>query len=117
VAGNSNPEPKRKNGPGRPFKKGQSGNPSGLPKPVHDFIRELQQSIRERCANKAVDTLEKCLDHPDGRVQMAAVREVFDRVPLPKTVAVTDAEGRPAPEISLVDIFRRMLAEGKPAGE
>jgi hypothetical protein len=96
---------------GKPFPKGVSGNPSGLPKPVHEFVKELQQLIRDRCATKAVETLEKCLDHPDGRVQMQAVREVLDRIPLPKAIAVTEADGSPRPSVSLVDALRDLLRE------
>lgn len=49
---------------GRPFQKGQSGNPSGRPK------GDVQALAREHTA-QAIATLVKCLDNPKERVPAA----------------------------------------------
>jgi hypothetical protein len=77
VADNTTPAPPRRRGPGRPFVKGQpSPNPGGRPKLVAAF----QRALRERHYEKALEALLECLDDEDGRVRVAAVREVFDRM-------------------------------------
>lgn len=51
VADNSGDAPKRKNGPGRPFQKGVSGNPGGAPKRLEALaasIREFDNELRDK---------------------------------------------------------------------
>jgi hypothetical protein len=51
VADNSADAGKRRNGPGRPFKPGQSGNPGGAPKRLAELsasIREFDNELRDR---------------------------------------------------------------------
>lgn len=51
MAENTADSPKRKNGPGRPWAKGQSGNPGGKPKKLEALaasIREFDDELRDR---------------------------------------------------------------------
>ena len=81
---------------GHLFKKGQSGNPSGLSK----ARREVIDGVRAKLGKKgnwelACRTLIKLLEHKDGKVQIAAVREYFDRVVGKAPLAITGADGDP----------------------
>jgi hypothetical protein len=71
---NSAPEPRRQAG-GRPFAKGQSGNPSGRPKAIQELVELARAETRP--------TFEKIVwlrDHAeDQRVQLAAAQEILNR--------------------------------------
>lgn len=71
MAANSGNQPKRR-GPGRPFKKGQSGNPSGRPADLGQF--------RALCRSKspqAVAALEAALANGDS-ASVAAARVLLE---------------------------------------
>lgn len=114
MADNSNSappdKPRRKNGPGRPFVKGQpSANPGGRPK----LVQEFQKALRERCYDKAIDTLVGCLDDPDGRVRVAALREVFDRMFGKAKVTLAGEDGQPAVvAVDLASALERLAGDG-----
>lgn len=59
---------------GRPFKKGESGNPTGRPK-VDPEVRELARAYTE----EAILTLVDALKDIDGRVRVAAANALLDR--------------------------------------
>lgn len=103
MAGNSDSE--RKNGIGRPFPKGVSGNPSGRPK----LIVEFQKALLEKHYQKAIDALDKCLDDEDGRVRMAAIREVFDRLLGKVTQPVSGPDGAPLVSVDLASALQRLV--------
>lgn len=87
----------RRRGPGRPFKKGETGNPKGLP----EWVREM----REACALKSPEALRKVValmaNAADEKVQLAAAVAILDRAGVkpfslePARVEVTGADGAP----------------------
>jgi len=70
-AANSNGSAKKV---GRPFKKGESGNPTGRPK-VAVEVRDLAREHTE----EAMATLVEALQDPDSRVRVAAANALLDR--------------------------------------
>ena len=103
MAASSKPERKS---PGRPFQPGQSGNPGGQSKTFAEF-RKLIRDL----SPKAVTVLQELLDHEDGKVRVAAVREVLDRSWGKAAQPVTGEDGGPVKyEISteLVSALERL---------
>lgn len=76
----------RKNGEGRPFQKGQSGNPGGRPKQTPEQ-RDALQAIRE-LAPVAADKLAELLDDPKAS---PAVRVQCIQIILERTYGKPDA--------------------------
>jgi hypothetical protein len=83
-AGNSTKQqqeqPPRPPGPrrrvvGRPFRRGQSGNPSGRPKALQELV-ELARAETLPSLKKIVELRDQA---DDPRVQLAAAREILDR--------------------------------------
>ena len=60
---------------GRPFVKGQTGNPNG-PKAMPADIRAL---LRDRAGPAAVRKLVELIDHDDPKIALAAARDIADR--------------------------------------
>lgn len=90
------PRQKRKPGPGRPFTKGQSGNPGGLPRGMHGRILKARR-LALHYAPQAIETLATLMADPDSRVRVAAAEGLLDRAGLrpyslePERVQVTAA--------------------------
>lgn len=65
---------KKKRGPGRPFQKGQSGNPSGRPK-ANPEVKEILRVASPDAARKLVDLLGSRAE----KIALAAATEILDR--------------------------------------
>lgn len=89
MAANTHQKPKRRRGPGRPWPKGVSGNPDGLP-PLVVKARALALAH----APRAVEKLAELLENADPRVALAAAEGLLDRAGV-RPVAL-DAEQRGA---------------------
>ena len=85
VAANSGKQQDGRRAPGRPFKPGQSGNPSGRPK-VEGFIRELAQ----RHGPEALQTLVELLRSGKEPIRLGAAEALLNR-----------GYGRPAQAVEL----------------
>lgn len=104
-------EPGNRDSEGK-FKPGQSGNPSGRPK----AFREYQQWLAEEALGPAKEALLACLRDDDGRVRIAAVKEVADRLfgKAPQTILGED--GKPLLAglgTELVEALKKMAEGGK----
>lgn len=63
-----------KRGPGRPFVKGQSGNPGGRPGGISN-VKELARARTDR----AIAVLEEALESKDERIRVTAANALLDR--------------------------------------
>lgn len=82
---------RRRKPPGRPWKKGQSGNPSGRPR----MDAELRDAAREYTQD-ALNVLVKGLKNNSAAVKIKCAQELLDRgwgKPR-QSVAITDADGK-----------------------
>lgn len=71
----------------KPFKKGQSGNPSGRPKKAHDVA-----ALAKDNSVKAMERLVRLIDSVDDKVALSAANAVLDRaVGKPKQTVDMDA--------------------------
>lgn len=97
-------DPAKRDSAGR-FGPGNQANPSGRPKK----IREFHKWLSEQAYPKAQAALLACLDDEDGRVRVAALREVFDRMFGKPKQPITGDDGKP-----LVDIAPLLERLAKP---
>lgn len=72
---------KRRRGPGRPWRPGQSGNPSGLSADVTPLIAGCRRLALQH-ASHAIARLASLLDSDDERVVIAAAEGLLDRAGL-----------------------------------
>ena len=97
MADNSNSappdKPRRKNGPGRPFVKGQpSPNPGGRAKAVREALEAFRKPAdMERLRLRLIELAES----DDGRTAVAAIREYNDRAYGKPTQAITGPDNEP----------------------
>lgn len=76
MADNSGATTKRR-GPGKPFKKGQSGNPGGRPKVSQD-VKDMLKAAAPEAAQLLIDTINNPTAKAELRIECAKV--VMDRV-------------------------------------
>jgi hypothetical protein len=90
---------------GRPFLKGQSGNPGGRPKELHEVI-ELARSY----APRAIETLASLLLDEDAAptARIAAASAILDRGfgKAPQAVEMSGPDGGPIPHKEISDTER-----------
>jgi hypothetical protein len=78
-------QPNAKRGPGRPFKKGQSGNPTGLPKSDKPTVeRQLVKNLQayaQQYTVEAIDNILFVMRHPKAPPAciISAASEILDR--------------------------------------
>jgi hypothetical protein len=88
------------------WEKGASPNPGGRPKKLVEF----QQALTDRFYEKALNVLGECLDDPDGKVRIAAMRETFDRIFGKSPQSVTGADGQPlAVSLNLASALAKLI--------
>lgn len=95
MAESTGDSPKRKNGPGRPWKKGQSGNPGGR-SPIIKHIQELARQHTEEALQALIDVMRMpAAKQPSAKVKAAEI--ILNRAwgCAPKTVEVTGKDGGP----------------------
>ncbi len=97
-SGSSSPTPHRVFG--RPWKPGQSGNPSGLPKDIAPAIMEARRLSLSH-APKAIARLAELLDDKDPRVRLAAAEGILDRAGV-KPIALDEEQGKGGGSVTVV---------------
>jgi hypothetical protein len=78
MAGSSGEQPKKKSGPGRPFKPGQSGNPLGRPKGIEGLAKYLR--IKLRNGREGADSLIAIGKGTETRVRHIATKAGIQQV-------------------------------------
>ena len=90
---------------GRPFKPGQSGNPSGRPK----IPEEVREAIRAACP-AAVKKLIAFTEHPNPKIALNAITELLDRG-YGKAAQQQEIQLDVSGELNLQSEIRRVLLE------
>jgi hypothetical protein len=97
--------------PGRPFVKGESGNPGGRPAALREFRDKAQ-----KLSDIALATLVKALTSEDGRTRVIAAKEILDRAWGKATQTIAGPDGGPVAidtSNALLEALRAM-AQRKP---
>jgi hypothetical protein len=98
---NSSTELKKAKPRGKPFVKGQSGNPSGRPKAIQEILE-----IARKDAPLAIARLVGIIkDSPDERAVVAACKELLDRA-LGKAPQTITGDGDAPLVVQLIEVLR-----------
>jgi hypothetical protein len=99
-------EDQRRKNLGRPWKPGQSGNPSGRSRAADELRKALEQD-----APHARQRLRELLDSDDESIALRAAEFVIDHVKGRPTQAVTGEDGGPVQiDLGVVDMLRKLSA-------
>jgi hypothetical protein len=69
---------KRRRGPGRPWRPGESGNPLGMARDLHPLVIEIRRLLLSY-APAAARRIVELVAHEDPKVSLAACEAVLDR--------------------------------------
>lgn len=107
MAGNSGESSeKKRRGPGRPFKPGQSGNPSGRPK-MSDDVREMLKAATPKAVKLLVSVMDD--DGQKAALRMDAAKTIIERV-YGKPLQPIDSTISGGLDVGLSDADRQLLA-------
>jgi hypothetical protein len=56
-------------------------------------LREFQQALRDRFYDRSFEVMDELLKDPDGKVRVAAIKELYDRMFGKAPQALTGADG------------------------
>jgi hypothetical protein len=102
VADSSKPE--RKNGPGRPFQPGQTGNPGGRSKAA-TLLRQAIESLHEDAGAR----LRELLHSDDEKIALEATKFTIEHIKGKPSQAITGEDGGPIlVDMGVVDMLRKL---------
>ena len=98
---------KKRRGPGRPFKPGQSGNPGGRPKMSED-VREMLKAATPKAVKLLVSVMDD--DGQKAALRMDAAKTIIERV-YGKPLQPIDSTISGGLDVGLSDADRQLLAK------
>ena len=98
---------KKRRGPGRPFKPGQSGNPGGRPKMSED-VREMLKAATPKAVRLLVSVMDD--DGQKTALRMDAAKTIIERV-YGKPLQPIDSTISGGLDVGLSDADRQLLAK------
>lgn len=98
---------KKRRGPGRPFRPGQSGNPSGRPKMSED-VREMLKAATPKAVKLLVSVMDD--DGQKTALRMDAAKTIIERV-YGKPLQPIDSTISGGLDVGLSDVDRQLLAK------
>lgn len=102
----------RGRGPGRPFRKGVSGNPRGKRKGTLSITTRVRATFSSgKAPGQIVAELKRLMKDPDARVRLATIREILDRADgrSPETVNLQGDVGLTMKDMGEIQGARRTL--------
>ena len=96
---------KKRRGPGRPFKPGQSGNPGGRPK-ISDDVREMLKAATPKAVRLLVSVMDD--DGQKTALRMDAAKTIIERV-YGKPLQPIDSTISGGLDVGLSDADRQLL--------
>lgn len=98
---------KKRRGPGRPFRPGQSGNPGGRPK-MSDDVREMLKAATPKAVKLLVSVMDD--DGQKAALRMDAAKTIIERV-YGKPLQPIDSTISGGLDVGLSDADRQLLAK------